>query len=656
MAGQLSVSNEKMLWILLVQGSVIAPHITRLPLWVSVVSFLSGMWGYYSVAGKLPRPGRILLIVLVAAVILAIINSYGTLINRDACIGLLMIMLSFKVLEFKADRDVMLFVFMGYFLVVTNFLFSQSIAMAAYMMLVSLLLTSTLVMLNRHDTQLHLRQSLKLAATLLLQSVPIMLVLFVLFPRLPGPVWSMPSDKSQSVTGISDRMSPGSISQLIRSNAVAFRVSFRNKLPEQSSLYWRGPVLWNYDGNTWFPGFTNITHNIYNARYRGKPIEYSLTLEPHLKKWIFALDIPVKIPRATTLNKNFSLISRTPVKKRRQFNIQSAIQYRINDSLSNQEKNSALQLPINTNPETRKWVIQLQRDYKQPEQHIRKVLNYFNKQKFIYTLRPPLLGKNAIDDFLFRTRKGFCEHYAGSFVYIMRLLNIPARVVLGYQGGEYNKQGNYLIVRQSDAHAWAEVWLENRGWIRVDPTSAVAPERVEQGIDAALPSFETSGGLLRSHNPFLRSLFLSWDAVNYKWHKWVLGYDANKQSGLLEKLGIDTQDWESNAIILFTGLGIMILIGFIWVQLKKFKYEKDHTVRLYALFCQRLGKTGFIRQSYEGPRDYARRVTRQRPDLKEDIDLITRFYIQLRYGCNTPERLFIQYKNRIKKFHPKKTG
>ena len=656
MTGQLSVSNRKMLWILLAQASVIAPHVTRLPFWIIVVSILSGVWGYYAVAGKLYRPGRIILMLLVSLVILAIINSYGTLINRDACIGLLMIMLSFKVLEFKTDRDIMLFVFMGYFLVITNFLFSQSIAMASYMLLVSLLLTSTLVMLNRHDAQLNLKQNLKLAATLLMQSVPIMLVLFVLFPRLPGPVWSMPSDKTQSRTGISDRMSPGSISQLIKSDAVAFRASFINNRPENSSLYWRGPVLWNYDGRTWFPGFTNISQNPGIASYRGKLTNYSLTIEPHQLKWVFALDVPVNTPGNTTLNKNFSLVTRSPIKKRTQFNLQSAISYRIGESITNQVRNSALQLPRNVNPQTRQWVSQLQRSYKRPEQQISQVLNYFNKQDFIYTLNPPLLGRHAIDEFLFQTRKGFCEHYAGSFVYIMRLLNIPARVVLGYQGGEYNKQGGYLIIRQSDAHAWTEVWLQNRGWVRIDPTSAVAPERVERGIDAAIPAFETSGSFLRSRNPILRSLLMSWDAMNYKWHKWVLGYDADKQSGLLEKLGIDTHDWKSIAISLFTGLGIILLIGFIWINLKKFRYEKDQTLRLYALFCQRLTKAGFMRQKHEGPRDFANRVTRQRPDLKEDINLITRFYIQLRYGCNTPEKLFIQFKTRVRKFHPKQTG
>ena len=652
MTDRLSISNKKMLWILFAQGAVIAPHITRLPLWVLVVSFLSGIWGYFSVAGKLPRPGRLILVLMVAAVVLAIINSYGTLINRDACIGLLMIMLSFKVLEFKTDRDVMLFVFMGYFLVVTNFLFSQSIAMAVYMMLVSLLLTSTLVMLNRQEPQIQPVHSLKLAGTLLLQSIPVMLVLFILFPRLPGPVWSIPADKTQSRTGISDRMSPGSISQLIKSDAVAFRVSFKEKPPEKSSLYWRGPVLWNYDGKTWYPGFTNHSHTPRIADFQGKLTRYAITLEPNLMNWVFALDIPVKVPANTRVNKNFSLISNTPVKKRTQFTIESAIQYRIDEVLTNQERRSALQLPNNINPATRQWVRQLRNTYRQPQQQIKQVLRYFNTQPFSYTLKPPLLGRNAMDEFLFQTRKGFCEHYAGSFVYIMRLLNIPARVVLGYQGGEYNKQGNYLIIRQSDAHAWAEVWLDKRGWVRIDPTSAVAPERVEQGIDAALPQF----GTMHRRSPLLKSLLMSWDALNYKWHKWVLGYDASKQSGLLEKMGINTRNWQSLAISLFTGLGIILLIIIIWMNLKKIKYEKDQTLRIYSLFCQRLAKAGFSRQIHEGPRDYANRVTRQRPDLKDEINLITRFYIQLRYGCNTPEKLFTQFKNRVRKFHPKQTG
>ncbi len=592
-----------------------------------------------------------LALVIIACVSVA--YSYSTLVGRDAGVALLVLMLTLKLLELKTHRDVILFVFLGYFLVVTSFLFSQSIAMAVYMLLASIGLTSTLVMLSRHDQGLHVFSNLRVASTLVLQAIPLMLILFVLFPRLPSPLWFMPEDKKSGVTGLSDNMSPGDISSLIQSDAVAFRVKFEQQAPPLSQLYWRGPVLSYFDGRTWYNRSLPVPGSTESIQHSGDKTTYTITLEPHHKRWLFALDMPVELPAESFINPDYTLLANKDISQLKQYTVGSYNRYQIDLELQYMQRQYSLLLPETLNPRTRDWADQLRQQFSDNNQRIQHVLAQLRQQDFSYTLNPPLLGRNSVDDFLFNTRSGFCEHYAGSFVYLMRLLDIPARVVLGYQGGEYNELGDYLIVRQSDAHAWAEVWLANKGWIRIDPTAAVAPERVETGIDSALPERASSGGLSRSSSPLLRNLILYWDSINYRWDRWVLGYDAGKQRSFLQRLGINSDNWQDIAIAIMVTLGSMVLVISLWLNLQNRQRHKDSIARLYQQYCQRLARIGLQRQPHEGPTDFARRVSQKRQDLSQEVELITRFYIQLRYGRNPPEQLFSQFKQRIRHFKPR---
>ncbi|HEC28325.1 MAG TPA: DUF3488 domain-containing protein [Gammaproteobacteria bacterium] len=648
------ITPEKMLWILACQAMVIAPHLLRIPVWLSIMSAGVGIWGYKAVSAKWKYPRRIILLLMVIIASTGIFINYGTLIGRNAGVALLITMLSLKILEFKTHKDVILFVYLGYFLVVTNFLFSQTMLIAIYMLAVSIGLTSTLIMLSRHGSELNLGKNVKQAVMMTLQAIPLMLVMFVLFPRLPSPLWFLPEDNSRAVTGLSDTMKPGAISELSRSDAVAFRVSFSDAIPPASQLYWRGPVLWQYDGKTWHTSYQKFLKRNMQGKYSGKKYTYTITLEPHQQYWLFALDTPSSIPPDSYINNGYSLISRNRIRNLYQYTSSSYTRYIIGDKLSLAEKKSALQLPENLNPKTGKWAREINRRFATAEEKAKYILGYFREKPFSYTLSPPLLGQNAVDDFLFNTRSGFCEHYASSFVYLMRLMNVPARIVLGYQGGEYNNLGKYMIVRQSDAHAWAEIWVRGKGWIRIDPTGAVSPDRVEKSIEAALPFRVSSGGLMRSDNPVLRTLILYWDSANYKWHNWVLGYDSAKQSSLLEKFGINSASWEDIAISIMVSLGSMLLLIALWVNMSNRRPRKDPTCRLYLKFCQKLGRIGFRQMAHEGPIDYATRVTGKRLDLKDEVDLITHIYIKLRYSRNPPTNLFSQYKKCIRKFHPRK--
>jgi len=652
----LTITPAKMRWILLCQAAVILPHVTHIPIWVSLICTIIAIWGYFTVTGRWQFPGLIVRLLMVIVTCTGVGYSYGTLIGRDAGVALLIIMLSLKLLELKTHRDVILFVFLGYFLVITNFLFSQSMFMAVYMLLTCVGLTSTLVMLSRYDNELNLKSNTRIAVTLILQAMPLMLVLFVLFPRLPGPLWMMPSDKTQGKTGLSNSMSPGSISNLIRSDAVAFRVKFDQQAPPSSNLYWRGPVLTHFDGKTWHIKTSLVANKASGIEYSGDKTSYTITMQPHDKRWMFALDMPADIPADSYINDEYSLVANKDVKELLQYSINSYTQFRIGKSPQQLRARQYLRIPRNLNPKTQAWSASIKQQYDNKRDRVNYILSQFKEQFFIYTLTPPLLGENSVDDFMFNTRQGFCEHFAGSFVYLMRSLDIPARVVLGYQGGEYNELADYMIVRQSDAHAWAEIWLENEGWVRIDPTSAVSPERVETGIDAALPDRVSTGGLIRSVNPLFRNMILYWDSLNYNWNRWVLGYDAGKQRGLLERLGIDSSNWKDIAIGIIITIGTLILAISLWMNLRNRQPRKDSISRLYLLFCQRLGRVGFTRKQHEGPSDFAARVLQQRQDLKEDIELITLFYLQLRYGRNPPEQLFTQYKKRIRQFKPRLTN
>ena len=404
-------------------------------------------------------------------------------------------------------------------------------------------------------------------------------------------------------------MSPGAISQLGLSTQVAFRVEFDGPIPEPSTLYWRGPVLEKTDGRTWSADEPLLNRQIPDLEARGAAVYYTTTLEPHNQHWIFALDVPGTVQHDMRISDQYQLFSTRRVRDRTRFHLHSypkAIMKR----MTIEQKNAALKLPEGAHARVRELALSWRKEVPNDAELVEKALRYFRSKPFFYTLKPPLLLNDPVDDFLFETRRGFSEHYAAAFTILMRAAGVPARVVTGYQGGEVNPLGDYVIVRQRDAHAWSEIWTDERGWMRVDPTAAVSPQRIEQGIDTALPNqigpevfnFAPSGRLGR----LFRNLRYGWDTVNNTWNQWVLGYGPARQQSLLEKFGIDATNWRSLLLWLLTA--IIFLLALVSVWLIRAAPTPDPVVKLYQRFCTKLARVGLRRRAHEGPHDFANRV------------------------------------------------
>ena len=634
-------------WLLTAMVLAIAPHTQRLPIWITLLCL--GVVAMRLIEVRLPS--RWLLITLAAATAAGIYASYHTLLGRDAGVALLVAMLTLKLLESRTLRDSMVVIFISYFLVITHFLYSQSIPTGLYLLLVVLVITATLIGLNHPGKQLEPRKQLRLAAVLLGQAVPVMLVLFLFFPRVPGPLWGMPGDAYEGMTGLSDSMAPGSISKLSQSGAVAFRVSFDGPPPKPEQRYWRGPVLDLFDGQRWSAAAAPDP-NPAGLAVTGTPSSYTLTLEPHNKRWLLALDLPAKLPPASRLGARYELLADQPVRQRLRYRAVSYPNYQAGLYPEAAEMNRSLRLPAFGNLKARKMAVDWKLAAMDDGEIVNRALELFRSETFFYSLTPPLLGADSVDEFLFDTRRGFCEHYAGSFVFLMRAAGVPARVVTGYQGGESNPFGNYLIVRQSDAHAWAEVWLKNRGWIRVDPTAAVAPRRIESGLAAALPAGEPLPLLARMDSAWLLQLRMNWDALNNDWNQWVLGYGQERQYDLLSRLGFEMASWKELAAGLATGIGALLLAFSGFMLWRRAPNGADPAAVIYQRFCRKLASIGIIRQPNEGPADFAKRTAMLRPDLASGATSIGKLYIELRYAPHPNASALRQFGKRVSAFRP----
>lgn len=637
-------------WLLISLTLAAAPHLERLPLWVGPLCLALGLWRVAIERRASGMPNKWLLTALAMAAAAGVLFHYHTLFGRDAGVTLLILMIAFKFMEMKALRDTMILVFLGYFLVATNFLYTQSIPTAVYLLLVVLVTTATMIAYSDLNQGLATRRRLRLAGIMLAQAIPLMLVLFVFFPRV-GPLWGLPKDAFSGVTGLSGTMSPGTISQLIRSDEIAFRVTFDGPPPKKSQRYWRGPVLWDYDGSTWA---TLGKAPMVPARVTrlGTPLNYTVTLEPHDRRWLFALDLPATQPPSSSAGSDLQLMFNSPIRQRLRYELTSYPEYRFGDELDDEQWERALRLPDQNSPQARKLAAGWRATLKNPRAIVRQALAMFREEAFFYTLRPPLLGEQAVDDFLFSTRRGFCEHYSSAFVFLMRAAGIPARVVTGYQGGEPNPLGNYMIVRQSDAHAWAEVWLEKEGWVRIDPTAAVAPLRIESGIATALPGAELPPALARLDAEWLRRARLSWDLLNNNWNQWVLGYNQERQLRFLSRFHAGLESWRGMAAALVGGIATLLLGIAAWMLWRRPHQSDDAALAAYERFCARLARRGIVRQSQEGPVDFAARASRLRPELGTQISHITSLYVSLRYGRH-PGTGLTELRHAVRRFKPR---
>ncbi|VAW61811.1 FIG001454: Transglutaminase-like enzymes, putative cysteine proteases [hydrothermal vent metagenome] len=646
------LSQEPVAWVILSLILVISPHLPRFPVWS--ILLISALFFWRVLCIRHPRwlPSKWLLLLITIIASTGIFFHFGTLFGKTAGSVLLSILLAVKLHESKSQRDYMLLISLSFFIIVTSFLFSQSIFTLLFMLVIVIMLVISMISINQGNSPVSINQKFRLATKLLLQSIPLMLIMFLLFPRISGPLWKLPNEQQSATTGLSDTMAPGNISDLIQSNAVAFRARFKDSIPLQHQLYWRALVLWYFDGRSWEQGKQNISPSS-SVHMSGETIEYTVTLEPHQQKWLYALDVPTGVPSKINYTRNYVLEAQEKIISLYQYTVSSALSYNIQIEISPWEKSAGLKIPPLSNPETIALGQKLAQQYQQPAEIISHVLKLFNQQDFHYTLKPPLTpGFNPVDQFLFQTRRGFCEHYASSFTLLMRAAGIPARIILGYQGGTINPFNQVMTVRQSDAHAWSEVWLENRGWVRIDPTAVIAPQRVEHNLEAALEEGEIRPFHMQINSGIIKDILFYWDAVDNQWNQWVIGYDSTLQKRLLQTAL--SRHIELSEIILLMVISFMLVLIMIAIYIiKPWKKEKrDPVVEIYHTFCRKLSNTGVTRMSFEGPLDYSLRAIEQLPEQKSHIQLITRLYIKLRFQSVNNEKQLNQFRQRTRKFRP----
>jgi transglutaminase-like putative cysteine protease len=589
-------------------------------------------------------PSNLVLVPVAAAAMFGVLQSYHTLLGRDAGVAMLVLLVAFKMLEMHARRDLFVVMFLCYFLVLTNFFYSQSIPTALLMLASLVALLATQLSFQLTGAVPPLRTRLWMGAKMLALALPLAGAAFVLFPRIEGPLWGMPDDSHAGKTGLSDTMAPGQMSNLAQSEEVAFRVKFDGTPPPQPQLYWRGPVLGSYDGRIW----TRVRPSPHtrpqplSLSLGGKGYAYQVTLEPSNQRWLFALEMPRAVPvvpgHVVDLSGALEFQSLDPIAERVRYDLVSHVQYNLQPEASPVD-GQWLTLPYGIDPRARAAGQALAAD-PDPARRVRAVLRLFSEGGFVYTLQPPLLpGRDSIDDFLYGTRAGFCEHYAGAFVFLMRAAGVPARVVTGYQGGEINPLDGYLTVRQSDAHAWAEVWLPGRGWVRIDPTAAVAPERVQRNLARALPppappfGIEGLGRLLQPDpDSLLGRARFALGAVNNGWNQWVLNYTPQRQQRFVERLQEGLSHWQSLALI------VMLCLMLFLVRKFSLRRKADPVDTLYSALCQRLGQLGLPRTPDEGPTAYAGRIAAAglAPDARAAATEFLRRYSAYRYGPQSP--------------------
>jgi transglutaminase-like putative cysteine protease len=641
--------SKPLVWTALALIGSVMLHIDRTPLWGSAIALGLIAWRIIASMRPIRLPGKIPRVVLAFVLVGTVFVRFHTLNGLAAGILLLTLMSAVKLLETHAPRDQYIVVGGSLFLLIAACLERQNLSRTPLYLLQAWACCGTLAIIAYSPKKtvtsapsgsatpggFGYQAALLLAGRALLYSLPLALVLFVLFPRVQGAFWAIPSSEDAE-TGLSDTMSPGSISQLTSSYEIAFRAKFTGTPPPAHERYWRGPVLHHFDGYTW----SRREESAYlpeHLEYLGPAYRYHIVLEPSQQRWWFSLDTVDTAPdHKASLAYDYELIARDPVTEPTSYDAVSHTATRSPEPLSKLARQVEIRLPPNRNPRSVQFAREMRRRAASDGAFVGEVLEFLRTGGFVYSLTPPLLDYDSVDDFLFRTRSGFCGHYASAFVMLMRAAGVPARVVTGYLGGEWNPIGGYFIIRQSDAHSWAEVWLEGRGWTRVDPTTVVEPDRLTRGMLDLLPAAGSTEARLVRSSPTLTRLLHRWDAVNAWWNDQVLKFDYHSQIKLLSWLGIHapgpaTLGWAFVATLL-------LWLGWIARQIGRAppRRRADRLARAYERLCSKLGKAGLPREAYQGPLAYADTVGERRPELADRVGALLVKYAQLRYGAAPP--------------------
>lgn len=650
------VARHALVWFFLAQWASVLPLVSYLPVWLLLLGAGVTLWRWQIHRGAWSYPPRWIKHTITLLVPVGLILSFGLSVAMETMLSLLVAGFILKLLELRRHSDLTLLCFLGYFVASTQFLFVESIVGAGYGLICLMAVTATLLAANQSARSYHWAGVLRLTTVLLLQAIPIMLVLFFVVPRF-GSLWTVPLNNTAAKTGVSDEMAPGDFSNLMRSDELAFRATFDGEVPPSSQLYWRALVLSEFDGRRWKVSSRHSPHSI---RYRfentnwadaievqGEASRYEVMIEPTQKEWLYVLPGIQEVSAGSGTNlyigPGFTAFQRRPITQRFQYTASSYLQHQAQaESLPDEERRLALALPDQSNPQTyataRRWREEVDSD----EALIERLLGHF-RQHFRYTLQPPLLGQHTVDEFLWEIQAGFCEHFSGSFVFFLRAAGIPARVVVGYQGGKLNTDENYLTVRQYDAHAWAEVWLQGRGWVRVDPTAAVAPERIERGVEFSLSDSDSRllGNALGRRLAWLGRLQSEWEVLNYRWNAWILSYDAEAQEAFLNRWTGNMRPWQLALMLMGIGLGFLLLL-FAWSLWRQRKPPLAPVDKAYRRFLLKLSRAGIRPLAGESVRHFCRRAAAEQPDSARAIRQIGELYEKSSFASDQSALLPLQ--------------
>lgn len=621
-------------WLLCSFALLLIPQWDRLPLWLLGACAVLAGWRWLAQQGRVRLPGRLLRTAMMLGLVGLYIATVQGRFTVETASSFFVLAVGLKWLETRTSRDFYVLFYIQVYLAAVNFLFKQDILWALVVFAAIGCLLVGLQVLNAPDLPRQLRSGWKRLGLLLLKTLPVVVLLFVFFPRL-APLWSVPLVSGQARSGISDTMRPGDISNLAQSSARAFRVTFGGSLPGYPERYWRGLILDHLDGETWRQHDQDPIRRLGRVNVDGgvgelASGEYDVLMEPTDQRWAFALDNSVAVS---------GNVVRTPENLFRfERPADSPIRYRLalsNDTsadpgrLSEDEYRRYLQLPRSGNPRTRDYARDLASG-KRPVDVVNALLSRFRTQAYFYTLRPPAMPQDGIDALLFDEMRGFCAHYAGAATFVFRAAGIPARVVVGYQGGDPGAGGEYLIVRQYDAHAWVEVWLADQGWVRVDPTAAIAPSRIESGLRDAV---EEEGSFLEnelaSPHRYRDFAALQWaalqlDRINYQWQRWVVGYQGQSQLDLMSRLpggfGLRELGYLTAGVI-----GAGLLVAGLVSALSLRRGERRDAFGRVMLSWQRLcEEAGVPVRTGETPFVLAQRLSAAHPELGNTPQLFAR--------------------------------
>ncbi|MEZ5597172.1 MAG: DUF3488 and transglutaminase-like domain-containing protein [Pseudomonadales bacterium] len=604
------IPRNSLALLMVAQAAVVLPHVAQLSPWIIAVCLFCGYWRTRVYQGRWGYPSRLVRLGLVVAGTVGVVLSAGGSVNLELFIAMLVLAFAFKLVEMHTRRDAVLVIMLSYFIIATEFLFEQALFIAVYELVATILVTAAMVGLNQMHSQVRPFASIRLATGLVAQALPLAVVLFLFFPRLL-PLWSMPLPGSAR-TGLTDAMTPGDVAELGRSDALAFRVEFDGVVPDYREMYWRALVYSDFRQGTWRTR-QEIPEEPQLLRSGDRDVGYEVLLEPTAQQWLVSLDVPFRKDPRTMLTSDFRLRSETPVLSVLRYRAVSGLEQTRGLVLSEAMRQRETTLPVGDNPRMVAYARELLARTRSVEAFADALLSHIREQPYTYTLSPGELPKlNSVDAFWFDTRRGFCAHYAGAFTYAMRAAGIPARLVGGYLGGERNPLTGHWMVRQYDAHGWSEVWIADRGWVRFDPTAAVAPERIEQGPSEALRGEERAGLSLFSAARFnagslFGRLLLVMDSLEHRWNMFVVGYDQETQRSYLANLLGDLRPGRIALLMVGAGGVCFGLVAF--VLFFRHRPAPQHPgVRLIDRFSRAGARAGWPRTPHESPQAYVRRL------------------------------------------------